>query len=328
MPLNKSTPYLITIWTASAMWILIWFISSCTITGNSAGRGWMATAPQTGKITRSLTIHEKQRYYLLYIPKDIDRTKAVPLILAFHGGGSNPEQFAKVSQLNERGGEHLGYIIAYPAGYKNFWHAGDNCCGPPYEENIDDVAFVQAVVKDIVSILRIDEKRIFATGYSNGGNMTYRLACELSEQIAAVAINASSLGLSTCKPKRPMPVLHFHGTADTFHPYEGGPGVTEFNYLKLGAPETILRWAKWNECTDERRVTYKKGAATCITRSHCKQNAEVTLCTIEGMGHQWPGFTVRFPRGLARKLGPGTDDLSATDMLLSFFQKHPMPENQ
>ena len=79
-----------------------------------------------------------------------------------------------------------------------------------------------------------------------------------------------------------------------------------------------------NGCTEETRVTYTRGAATCVTHPTCKEGVEVTLCTVEGMGHQWPGFTVRFPRRLAKSLGPGTTDLSATDMLLSFFENHPM----
>ena len=240
----------------------------------------------SGKTTRTLLMQGKQRSYLLYIPQSLDRTQPAPVILAFHGGGSTPEQFAKVSQLIERGGDQAGFVIVFPAGYQHFWHAGDDCCGAPLEQGLDDVAFVRAVLDDLASVIRVDNQRIFAIGYSNGGNMTYRLACELSDRIAAIAVNASSLSLSKCDPKRPVPVLHFHGTADTFHPYSGGQGTTEYDYFKLGAPETIRRWARWDGCADETRVTYQKGAAVCETHPTCKQNAEVTLCTIKGMGHQ------------------------------------------
>jgi polyhydroxybutyrate depolymerase len=311
---------------AGALLLLMGDFSSCSRTiGVGDGVQAAETVP-VGVSIRTLTVQGKQRYYRLYIPKSMNRTKPAPAILAFHGGSSTPEQFAKVTRLDELGGNQDGFVIAYPAGYEHFWHAGDDCCGPPYKENLDDVAFVRAVLDDLAAVVNIDNRRIFATGFSNGGNMTYRLACELSDRIAAVAINASSLSLKNCSPKRPVPILHFHGTSDTFHPYSGGKGVTQYDYYKLGAPETIDHWVKWDGCTNDTSVTYKKGAASCETHPHCSQGSEVTFCTIEGMGHQWPGFIIRFPPRLARALGPGNMDLSATDMLLTFFQKHPMPE--
>jgi polyhydroxybutyrate depolymerase len=162
--------------------------------------------------------------------------------------------------------------------------------------------------------------------------MAYRLACELSHQIAAVAVNAASMDLKTCRPGRPVPVLQFHGTADTFAPYNGGRNI--IGREGIGAPQTIKRWLDLNGCVGQPEVTYAKGNATCVTHSSCNQDADVVLCTIQGMGHQWPGFTVQVTaeqaksRGLPpwyARLGPGTDDLDATDMLLQFFQGHPMP---
>jgi polyhydroxybutyrate depolymerase len=147
-------------------------------------------------------------------------------------------------------------------------------------------------------------------------------------------VGGSSLGLSHCNPKRPIPVLAFHGTADAFQPYHGGRGIlTQFQMLP-GAPESIRYWTQWNGCTDKTSITYQRGTATCVTHPDCKQGATVTLCTIEGMGHQWPGHTFTISSAKARqlgmpemfsRLGPGTNDLDATAMLLRFFQNHPMP---
>ncbi len=286
-----------------------------------------------GEYTRQITVAGRERNYLLHIPSGLDRVKPVPVILAFHGGGSKPQAFAALTRLSERSGA-LGFVVAYPTGYRRFWNAG-NCCGPPLNQGVDDVAFVRAVLDDLASVVNVDLQRVFATGFSNGGMMTYRLACELSDRIAAIAVNACSLGVPTCNPTYPVPVLAFHGTDDTFSPYHGGRGTAMgFRMVQMGAPETIRRWAQWNGCTGKSEVTYKKGAATCISYADCRQAATVTLCTIKGMGHQWPGHSFEISPEGARKLGlpeafsrlgPGTNDLDATDMLLTFFQRHPMP---
>src|SRR5262245_24151283 len=184
--------------------------------------------------------------------------------------------------------------------------------------------------------VNIDTQIIFATGMSNGGKMTYRLACELSQRIAAIAVSGSSLAVSNCQPRRPVPLLAFHGTADTFSPYEGGIGTgTDVRAYQMGAPQTVDRWVRLNGCRRTNQVTFQKGDATCVTFSGCAEGAVVTFCTIKGMGHQWPGHTLNISRFRARilglpeaftRLGPGTNDLDATDMAVAFFRNHPMPQ--
>src|SRR5262249_2731801 len=128
------------------------------------------TRPALPRVTslRKLIVEGRQRYYELFLPPRLDPTKSAPLILSFHGAGANPKGWATLSKFNEQGGP-LGFVIAYPAGYKGFWHAGDDCCGPPLNENIDDVAFVRAVIDDVAAIIKVDPDRIFAAGFSNGG---------------------------------------------------------------------------------------------------------------------------------------------------------------
>lgn len=268
----------------------------------------------SGAITRRLEVSGRQRWYDLFVPPNLDPAKEAPLILGFHGRGSAPAQFAYLSQLNRRGG-NMGYVIAYPAAEDGVW----NCAHSESNDINHEVAFVIAMLEDIGKIVPIDANRIFATGMSNGGQMVYRLACELSDHIAAIAVCACGMNREECNPKRPVSVLHFHGTEDGLAPLVWGKYA-------------VSRWIDLNRCDGEPTETFKNGAATCITYSSSSTGASVTLCTIEGMGHQYPGLAIRYTEketkllglpDILSRLGPGTDDLDATGMLLTFFSNYP-----
>jgi polyhydroxybutyrate depolymerase len=281
--------------------------------------------PSPGRYVRRLRVDGLYRHYILDVPEGVQGTTPMPLILGFHGGGATPQGFAGVTKLSETAGRN-GIITAYPAGYKRSWNGGDTG-GPARREGIDDVRFVRILLDNLSSILSIDQRRVFATGWSNGGKLAFRLACEMSEQIAAVAVVGSGLGVE-CSPVRPVPVLMFHGTADTFCPYEGGEGTDPVarGISQSGAQKTFQRWVRLNGCEGPPEVTYHNGAAKAITYTDCHDGATVTLCTIEKMGHQWPGCTIPDTTpGLSswlKRLGPGTDDVDATTMIVSFFLKH------
>jgi polyhydroxybutyrate depolymerase len=149
---------------------------------------------------------------------------------------------------------------------------------------------------------------------SNGGFLSHRLGCELSTRIAAIAPVAGVMGIPTCTPARPVPVMHFHGTLDPLVPYSGGS--------PLGFPSVPVTndgWAARNACTGSAQQTYQKGDATCMTHDQCAGGVSVTLCTIDGGGHTWPG-------GLpVPVLGKTSTDISATDAMWDFFQKYKLP---
>jgi polyhydroxybutyrate depolymerase len=267
--------------------------------------------PGPGAWTRKWKVNGIERWYEVALPSQPDCGKSSPLILAFHGAMSKPATFAYVTQLSRRAGE-LGYVVAYPAAHGGFW-------SPNSGSGSDDLAFVEAVVRDLESIWSIDPTRIFATGISNGGQMVYRLACALSTRIAAIAVSACGMGLADCRPERPVPVMHFHGTADTF------VSIT-------WADDAIRRWRNFNNCETEPTITYQNGDAICRTYKAREGGADVAYCVVNGMGHQWCGMAIRLSAGETRllglpellsELGPGTDDADATGMLLSFFEDHP-----
>ena len=190
---------------------------------------------------------------------------------------------------------------------------------------IDDVEFTRKVLDDLATTANIDSKRVFATRMSNGGIMSYRLASELSDQIAAIAPVGGPMGTDTCKPKRPVSVIHLHGTDDEPAPFKGGKGKglsgTEFYSVE----HSIQAWVKANGCEKEPVVTkildtVKDG--TTVTRKTYgsgKEGSEVVLIEIEGGGHTWPGQEPRL-----KAVGKSTKNVSANDLMWEFFEKHPM----
>lgn len=269
-----------------------------------------------------LTVDGFHRYYLVDVPADVRTPAQMPVIVGFHGRGHIPSGFAAATKLSQVA-SRAGIITVYPAAYNRIWNTRGGS-KPTLRRRIDDVHFIQNLLEDLSGILNIDSRRVFATGWSEGGNLAFRIACEMSEQIAAVAVVQGGLE-AWCSPVRPVPVLMFHGTADTFHPYYGGEGTEPIakGVIQVGVPETVRRWVRINGCAGPPEVTYCKGAAQAITYRNSDYGATVTLCTIQGMGHQWPGHTIPsmipgLPSWL-RHLGPGTDDVDATTMMVSFF---------
>jgi polyhydroxybutyrate depolymerase len=258
-----------------------------------------------------------RRSYHAFVPPDHDPAHAASLILALHPGASNALRFARVSGLHARAAA-AGFVVAYAEGYQGSWNAGD-CCGPAKRLGLDDVSFAGAVIDDAQQAFGTDPRRTFVAGFSNGGKLAYRLACELADRVTAIAVVGTGLGVPNCRPSRPVSILHLHGTEDRLHPLLGGV-VHVFNQTidHTSVPDTIETWVDLDGCDQGSEVIYKHGAATCRAYSRCGERAEVVLCQIEGMGHQWPGSTATLPA----ILGPGTDDISATDFAVGFFAAH------
>ncbi|MFN0195959.1 MAG: alpha/beta hydrolase family esterase [Planctomycetaceae bacterium] len=280
---------------------------------------------------RTLQVGELERRYLVHKPKNFDPDKKLPVVLVFHGGASNPEVMAEYSGMNQKA-DDAGFVVVYPAGTGRLpnaltWNAGD-CCGYAQRNNVDDVEFVRQLLIDLGKLMSIDKRRIYATGISNGGMISYRLASELSSQIAAIAPVGGPMGTKECHPDRPVSVMHFHGTDDKYAPYNGGKGeksLTQFDFLSV--EHSIEAWVAANGCktTPEIEALPDTADDDMTVRRHRytggKQGSEVILIEIIGGGHTWPGRQARL-----RFLGPSTEDISANDLMWEFFEKHPLPE--
>jgi polyhydroxybutyrate depolymerase len=278
-----------------------------------------------GDHTRTLEHGGQTRSYIVHVPPKYD-AKPTPVVLSFHGGGANAETMVRFCDLNEKA-DKQGFIVVYPngTGYMNMltWNGG-NCCGYAMKNNVDDVGFTRAVLDDLAKVANVDAKRVFATGMSNGAIMCYWLASELSDRIAAVAPVSGPMGTATCNPKRPVPVMHFHGTDDSFAPFKGGKGKGVSGTEFFSVDHSITAWVKANGCPETPVIAdmpKKADDGTTVQRKTYgpgKDGAEVVLFVINGGGHTWPGRdTVRF-------LGTSTHNISANDLMWEFFQRHPM----
>jgi polyhydroxybutyrate depolymerase len=184
------------------------------------------------------------------------------------------------------------------------------------------VGFVNAILGDLSSRLRVDEKRIFVTGFSNGASMTFRVGVELSRRVAAIAPVSGHFWLNISKLDHPVSMIFLTGTEDPLNPMNGGEvrlpwGTTE---NKPPIKESIMKWAKLLECPSEPKITHDKDGVKAFAYGPGREGSEVLFYTIEGLGHTWPGGKSLLPE---RIVGKTTDKIKATDVIWNFFQNHP-----
>ena len=248
-------------------------------------------------------------------------SKPAPMLLSFHGGGSNMDLQADdryYGQISKS--EQIGYIAVFPNGYSPLksgkfatWNAG-NCCAGARDKNIDDVGFIKEVIKNLKAQLNIDPNRIFATGMSNGALFSYRLACEMADTVRAIASVAGSDGMASCSPSRPVSILEIHAKDDENVLFNGGSGKNNkmlANFVSV--PETISRWVQRDGCNTAPKRVLEKPGAYCDAYTQCRGNVEVKLCVTASGGHSWPG-------GRKVRTGePGSTAISANDVLWDFF---------
>jgi polyhydroxybutyrate depolymerase len=243
-----------------------------------------------------------RRYFLHVSPSS---ETSVPLVVNMHGYLSGAQMQEQWSMMNAAA-DPRGIVTAHPEGLDNSWNAG-TCCGDSATNGVDDVGFIRAVVADIESAVCVDPRRVYATGMSNGAYMSYRLACEASDVFAAVAPVAGALGIAECTPPRAVPVLAFLGVQDPLVPYAEGTA-------------TIDRWVELDGCSMPQQSDFEGG--NCKTWSSCADDGALELCTLDPMGHCWPGGAESFCFGV---LGQYSAAIDATATMLDFFAEHRLP---
>jgi polyhydroxybutyrate depolymerase len=195
---------------------------------------------------------------------------------------------------------HDRFLVVYPYSVGLGWNA-EGCCGGAVRLDVDDVGFVDDVLADLGEDYRLDSRRIYATGISNGGIFSYYLACRRAKTFAAVGPVAATL-FQPCEPSRRVSVIHVHGLEDRLVPFEGGRGAhPAFEWPPV--EDGIEFWRERDNCREA--TTRSQGTAT-ISSSSCARGTAVKLITVADAGHQWP-----------------REPIDTTAAIWSFFEAHP-----
>ncbi len=280
------------------------------------------TTPISGQSSdeRSVTVDGRERTYRVHVPAGGEGP--LPVVFVLHGGGGNGAQVEQQTGMSGAA-DRSGFIAVYPDGTGRTslltWNAG-NCCAYAQRENVDDVAFLSAVLDEVLADYAADPARVYATGMSNGAMMSYRLACELSDRIAAVAVVTGALNVA-CEPVEPVSVLAIHGTADELVPYAGGPPTRRAaggaSWTNASVAESVGFWTGYDRCPQPPRES-RDGAVTVTSHGPCAAGTRVTLYSVDGGGHAWPG-------GRQNRQGadPVPAEPDATSVIVDFFEHVP-----
>ena len=270
----------------------------------------------------TIPVGDLTRSYLLRTPDEPDAAPR-PLLIMIHGAGGNAARAEEATGFTDAVATN-DMLVAYPNGTaantvegELAWNAGA-CCGLARADNVDDVAFIVAMISDIQSKYTVDPERIYLAGYSNGGMLSYRLACERADLFAGIAVVSGALNYTPCEPSRPLSVLIVHGTADATVPYLGG----ETN------PRTAARFGQWKNASvalatefwrtvdgcDDEPVTTSVDTLTTDVYEGCTGDSTLEVVTIADGMHVWPRLA--------------TTDVEGAALILGFFDLGPKPETE
>jgi polyhydroxybutyrate depolymerase len=269
---------------------------------------------EPGTFSETLTSGDLEREYILHVPPSYKGADATPLVVDLHGHGSNATQQALYSGLPAKATE-AGFIVVTPqgTGAEPHWNFTTFESGAP-----DDVAFIKDLLDTLDSELCIDAARVYATGISNGAAMSVTLACRLSDRIAAIAPVAGVFFFPGCPSTHPVSVIAFHGTDDKLVPFEGRPAA-QSSVPVPPIEQSVQKWATHNGCAEEPEMVRVAESVRLLRYDACDEGAAVELYVVEGGGHTWPGAAFDIP------FGDTTQEISATDLMWSFFEAHPKP---
>ncbi len=293
--------------------------------------GAKAIAAKNTNLTKTLLHEGIERSCRIHLPPGFSRNKPAPLVLALHGGGGRGQRFDQSTTQGTltTAADKRGVVLVFPEGVNRKWYDGRTWRLKP-KKTYNDVAFISKIIDIMVKDYGIDPKRVYATGISNGGFMSVRLAMDLSEKIAAIAPVTAQIpkALKDKKPKLPISVMIINGTKDPLVPFNGGHALW-FGRLRgeiLSTASTVEFFRRHNGCgrTPEKSKLQDKdpddGTNVEIEKyTGGKDRAEVILVKIIGGGHTWPGGKQYLK---PRFIGAVCRDINASEMILDFFLKH------
>ena len=285
----------------------------------------------TVRLERSVVVYGVERTYIVHIPKEGQDTKSHPVLFAFHPAGATAT-FMEENAPFYTNPKASQFVVVYPQGYARTYNVGD-CCAGAMKKGVDDVAFFEAIMEDLKTLLLIQEKA-YLTGFSNGSFMTFRLICDVPERIAAAAPYAGAIAMDSCVTGTTVPVMYLNGSEDSTTLFADKTNKSSrfsnaMNVLVL--PSVALdAVALRNGCGSD--ITEIEGIeawdATCTQYKNCPLDAQVSMCVIPDLGHAWPGSGDLEASGAeplalnAEDLGPFRPNLDNTGPILDFFLIH------
>ena len=279
----------------------------------------------------SLNYDGAKRTLRLYIPKG--RDAPLPLVVVLHGGGGDG---GGMEWLTRRGFNRIadrdGAIIVYPDGIERGWNDGRSSSRSPAGAKVDDVGFLASLPRALATLHPVDAARVYVTGISNGGEMSYRLACDAAAVFAAaapVAANLSEELAPRCHPSRAIPLLVMNGTEDPIMPWRGG--VVRVLWMARGSvlstEDTLARWLSLDHCGALEaqpliEAVPADGTSVAPRSARCEEGGELLLEEIRGGGHSWPRGEAYLGRAI---IGRVSQALDANETIWAFFRRHSRP---
>jgi polyhydroxybutyrate depolymerase len=269
--------------------------TTCCIAMLASASGFAQSA--AGQSRHTILSAGVERAYLLHVPTGYDGN-AIPLVLNYHGSGGVPENQLATSGFDELA-DRERFAVAFPAGVftnsvsQRSWNAN-------VEEGVDDVQFARDVIADVSARINIDPTRIYVTGMSGGARMSSRLACELSDILAAAAPVAGLQYPDGCAPVSAVPILAFHGKADRVNHYE--VSADSRPYWRMGVETAIEKWRLANRCSNDVRSSEISDNVELRAWTSCDEDAEIHFFVIADGRHVWPE--------------------GASERIWSFFEQH------
>lgn len=287
-----------------------------------------AVKPAGTTVTGQIATAGGERSYRVYVPRSLPAGRPVPLLIGLHGALGSGQQFERDGGFDGLA-EANHFIAAYPDGAHRVWNAG-TCCGPARKDQgaVDDVGFISALIGQLEQRYDVDRGRVYVTGHSNGAMMAFRLACQLADQVAAIAVQSGALLLDGCTPDRPVAAMEIHGTADQTVPIDGGQGRRSAGGAGSGfppaeqGPETL---AAVDGCPAQpaSAADGHNGAVTFQVWQPCRQATTVEWAKVEGADHAWMGHHT--PPGEQRLVGTPYMGFDSSAAVWSFLAARSRP---
>jgi polyhydroxybutyrate depolymerase len=278
--------------------------------------------------TSSFEFEGRMRDYFVFLPKNYNGVTKMPVVFDLHGYTLSAQQQMDYSQMNMVA-DTAGFIVVYPNALNTTWNSGiyDSPIAPP-NPNVNDVGFIDALIDTLSRHYSINLDMVYSCGFSNGGFMSFRLACELSNRIAAIASVAGVISntiAGNCDAKHKMPVFMIHGTNDEVVPYYGAAGWHSVEY-------TINHWMSFNLCTESDTLSMPDvdpsdgSTVKKIEYTHCSGDISVMLYKVINGGHSWPGGDKQYLHLSIGPVGNTNGDINASAEIWKFFKTYKLSE--